>query len=452
MIRIRMLVLASCAVSAGGGALVACGTDDNRLGFIGDPDSGSEASSPPPSLPPTTDASQPVDADADADAGAPSRPDYDASDEAVVCTETPCVKQLAAGDNHFCALLDDGTVSCWGDNYRGALGTGITTRVYAAPQTVVGVGNVTQIRAQGLTTCVRTSEGRVKCWGQNLQGQLGLQVSPPVSDSSYHATATEVPLEAGVERVDVGARAVCALASDGVDVYCWGGNDQKQLARADAGSVGGPGLVDGQGFQLSRTAGGLASVFGITKSGELVGWGAVSGRPASISPTTIMAPIPSLEGVTSLASGTAHQCVIASGEVYCWGTNSRGLLGTGISDSETSPAPAALAADAGVYPQQVAASPYRTCVRMTDGTVQCAGWDERGQLGRGDAGTYSLAFVPVSTLQEEYVVQIATSYFATCALVQGGKVVCWGGNTGGELGMGMTDSNPHPAPVPVVFP
>ncbi len=451
MIRIRVLVLASCAVSAGVGALVACGTDDSRVAFIAEPDSGSEAdvSSPPPSLPPSSPPT--FEAGVDADAGEPRTPNYDASDESVVCTETPCVKQLAAGDNHFCALLDDGTVRCWGDNYRGALGTGITTRVYAAPQAVVGVEDVTQIAAHGLTTCARRSSGGVKCWGQNLQGQLGLQVTPPVSDSNYHPTATDVPLDAGVDRVDVSARAVCAIGTNGVDVYCWGGNDQKQLARADVGSIGGPGLVDGQGFQLTRIAGGLASVFGITKTGELVGWGAVSGRPASISPTTIMAPIPSLEGVTSLTSGTAHQCVIASGKVYCWGTNSKGLLGTGISDSETYPAPAALAADAGVYPQQVAASPYRTCVRMTDGSVQCAGWDERGQLGRGDAGTYSLSFVPVSTLQE-YVVQIATSYFATCALVQGGKVVCWGGNTGGELGTGTTDSIPHPVPVPVVFP
>ncbi|AKV04283.1 hypothetical protein AKJ09_10946 [Labilithrix luteola] len=446
-----MLVLATGAASAGAGVLVACAADDSRPSFVAarDADVEPDVSSPPPSLPPSS-----PQADADVDAGldaGPTKPDYDTSDETVVCTATPCVKQLAAGDNHFCALLDDGTVRCWGDNYKGALGSGNTARIYGAPQAVIGVEDVTQLRAQGLTTCARTSAGRVKCWGQNLQGQLGLQVTPPVSDSNYHATPSEVPLDASVERVDVSARAVCAVGSDGGDLYCWGGNDQKQLARVDAGSVGGPGPVDGQGYEVTRIAGGLASVFGMTKSGELVGWGAVSGRPSSLSPTSIMAPIPSLEGVTSLSSGTAHQCAIASGTVYCWGTNSRGLLGTGISDDEAYPAPAALAADAGVYPQQVAASPYRTCVRMTDGTVQCAGWDDKGQLGRGDAGTYALAFVPVSTLQD-YVVQIATSYFATCALVQGGKVVCWGGNAGGELGMGTTDSTPHPSPVSIVFP
>ncbi len=453
MIRIRVLVLTMCAVSAGMGALVACGADDSRPTFAADLDSGAEAdvtAPPDPSLPPSL--SEPdADVDGAADAG-PTKPDYDASDEAVVCTETPCVKQLAAGDNHFCALLDDGTVRCWGDNDRGALGSGVTTRIYGAPQTVVGVDRVTQIGASGLTTCARTSEGRVKCWGQNAQGQLGLQVTPPVFDSNYHATANEVPIAAGVERVDVGIRDVCAVGGNGSDVYCWGDNAQKQLARVDAGFVGGPGPVDGQGFQLTRIAVGITSVFGITKTGELVGWGVVSGRPTSISPTTIMAPIPSLEDVTSVAASTAgNQCVVASRKVYCWGYNSKGLLGTGISDVENYPAPAALAAGAGVFPQQVSVSSYRSCVRMTDGSVWCAGSDDRGQLGRGTAGTYSLSFVRASAFQE-YAVQIATSSFATCALVQGGKVVCWGGNGGGELGMGTTDSNPHPSPVSIVFP
>jgi alpha-tubulin suppressor-like RCC1 family protein len=453
MIRTRVLVLAASAVSAGVGTLGACGTDDPRRSFVEEPDSGEvpEASAALPT--PGPEIEPDATAAADADAGPPSKPDYDASDEAVVCTTTPCATQLAAGESHFCALLSDGTVRCWGDNFRGALGMGSSTPRYQPPVAVVGITDATQISAALTTTCVRTAGGGVKCWGQNAQGQLGLQVSPAVNDSKDHPTPTDVPLEAGVERVDVGYRPVCAVGTNSVDVYCWGANDQAQLARPDAGTfnVGGPGLADCQGFEVTRTTGGLGSAFGVAKDGQLVGWGAVSGRPTSISPTAIMTPIPSLQGVTSVAAGTAHQCAIASGRVYCWGTNSKGLLGTGTPDSERFPAPAAIVTDAKVFPQQLAVSPYASCVRMTDGTIHCAGADDRGQLGRGTPGTYSLSFVR-ATAFEERAVQVATSYFATCALVQGGKVVCWGGNTGGELGSGTRDSDPHPTPVTVVLP
>jgi len=453
MIRIRVLVLAASAVSASIGTLDACGEDDARTSFAEGPDfvdagdDSAQPSRPSPSPSSTEDAAP----------GRPTKPDYDASDEAVVCTVTPCATQIAAGDNHFCALLSDGTVRCWGDNDLGALGAGALAERYNAPALVVGVTDATQISAAGATTCVRTATGGVKCWGQNAQGQLGLQVSPAVSDSKEHPMPTDVPLAGAVARVDVGARAVCAVGATGAELYCWGGNDQGQLARPDAGTlgvdlrVGGPGPADPREFELARTAGGTGSVFGATKDGHLVGWGAVSGRASSITPTAIMAAIPSLEYVTSIAAGPSHACAIAAGAVYCWGTNNKGLLGTGISDTERFPAPAAIVPGPDAFPQQLAVSGAISCVRMTDGTIHCAGVDDRGQLGRGTPGTYSLSFVR-ATAFGEHAVGVATSTSAACALVQGGKVVCWGGNANAELGTGAPDPDPHPAPVTVVFP
>ncbi len=453
MIRIRVLVLVASAVSAGIGTLSACGGDDRRPSFGEESDSGDVPEASPG--PPTSDSGPAPSstADADADAGPPSKPDYDASDETVVCTTSPCATQLVAGESHFCALLSDGTVRCWGANFSGALGAGFESPAYNPPVAVVGVEDATQISAASSTTCVRTAGGGVKCWGGNAQGQLGLEVSPPVSDPWYHPTPTDVALGAQVARVDVGHRSVCAIGTNGVDLYCWGGNDQAQLARPDAGmfSAVGPGKADCQGFELTRTAGGIKSAFGVPKDGQLVGWGAVSGRPASINPTAIMVPIPSLQGVTSLAAGPSHQCALAGGEVYCWGTNNKGLLGTGITDSERYPTRAVLVADGNVFPQQLAVSSNTSCVRMTDGTIHCAGADDRGQLGRGTPGKYSPLFVR-ATAFEERAVQVATSSSATCALVQGGKVVCWGGNTNADLGSGTRDSDPHPTPMPIVFP
>lgn len=88
---------------------------------------------------------------------------------------------------------------------------------------------------------------------------------------------------------------------------------------------------------------------------------------------------------------------------------------------------------------------------MTDGALQCAGDDSVGQLGRGAAGTIAPLFGPVTVLQRP-AIQVVTSLRATCALVRGGDVFCWGGNDSGGLGRGKVDGDAHPTPVNVVFP
>lgn len=455
--RCRRLLFRAVPISfAVGATLMACGDDGPRSLFDASDasvDVTVDTSSQPPPSPPVDARGQ------DAAADAPTRPDYDASDEPVVCTTKPCAVQLVAGANYFCALLNDGTVRCWGNNAQGSLGTGEdvdggTLQIFP-PMPVVGVSNATQLSAAELAACVRTAEGKVKCWGGNQQGQLGLaQTDPAVTDRLRHPTPTQVAFDATVDRVDVGDRTVCAIGSDGADVYCWGGNDQLQLARPDGGTLasGGPGLADRQGYALARTAGGLTSVFGITKDGDLVGWGSVSGRATSLgTPTPIVAPIPTLRDVTNIAVGPSHACAIAGGELYCWGTNTKGVLGTGIPDAERFPTRISIVDGANAFPQRLAVSANTSCVRMTDGTIHCCGDDEFGQLGRGGPGAIAPVFGRVTVL-DEYAVQVATSLRATCALMQGGKVACWGGNGAGELGQGTSDSDAHPVPVTVVLP
>lgn len=73
---------------------------------------------------------------------------------------------LAAGYTHTCALLEDKSVRCWGDNRRKQLG--VTTRVTKSlsPKPVVGLGGpVTMIAAGEYWTCALLENSTVKCWG-----------------------------------------------------------------------------------------------------------------------------------------------------------------------------------------------------------------------------------------------------------------------------------------------
>lgn len=79
------------------------------------------------------------------------------------------ITQLAAGFRHTCALLSDGTVRCWGNNDDGQLGDGtITDR--PRPVVVAGLSNVTAISAGQDHTCARRANGDLLCWGKNQFG------------------------------------------------------------------------------------------------------------------------------------------------------------------------------------------------------------------------------------------------------------------------------------------
>jgi alpha-tubulin suppressor-like RCC1 family protein len=98
------------------------------------------------------------------------------------------VVAIATGAAHSCALMDDGTVKCWGFNDAGQLGTGTDTgpancpdfsslpaeSCHLAPVDVVGLQDVVAIEAGNQVTCAVLAAGDVKCWGQNLFGQLGI--------------------------------------------------------------------------------------------------------------------------------------------------------------------------------------------------------------------------------------------------------------------------------------
>ena len=90
-----------------------------------------------------------------------------------VCLERPAV-DLALGGAHSCALLDDGTVQCWGSANHGKLGSGHYVKDRIAPAPVLGLTDVVDIDSRHMHTCAITGTGELYCWGLNYNGQLGI--------------------------------------------------------------------------------------------------------------------------------------------------------------------------------------------------------------------------------------------------------------------------------------
>ena len=247
------------------------------------------------------DASSPPEESPDATPAVDARPPFDAATEPVTCTANPCAVELVAGERHYCARMNDGTVRCWGDDFWGQLGRGEADETSSdgdagAIPPVVGLTNAIQISAGGRSTCALLVDGAVQCWGSNLLGELGLEVDPPSEDVDRHPIPSPVALGgASVTRVDVGIDSACALLTTG-KLVCWGGTQYMKLARPDFDDpfqvAIGPGEAELDASTFRKTFISSKTTLALTTTGDVFSWGAisgddglVSGRISSVSPS-----------------------------------------------------------------------------------------------------------------------------------------------------------------------
>lgn len=126
------------------------------------------------------------------------------------------ITQIAIGRVHTCILQGDGTVRCWGTNQYGQLGTGgALTGAYDYSRSSVSDLSPTAIAAGDDHTCALLDSGTVKCWGNNASGQIG--------DGGMVIRSTPASVSGITDAVAISASYAtsCALHGDG-RVSCWG--------------------------------------------------------------------------------------------------------------------------------------------------------------------------------------------------------------------------------------
>lgn len=270
------------------------------------------------------------------------------------------VVELASGDNHSCALIEGGTVRCWGRGDLGQLGNGTVNR--AAPLDVIDLSGVVQVAAGGHFNCARRVGGAVSCWGHNGVGQLG-RVSSGVND--FDVTPAEVAALGGpASDLALGVSHTCALVAG--RVRCWGQGTQL-----------------GDGGETSRHT------------------------PGDVLDITGGAPLP-LEAV-ELGAGDSHSCAVRpSGAVMCWGSGFRGQLGNGDNSDALNPV-----AVQGLDGSSLAASAVQidggfghTCIRTGTGEARCWGANFFRQLGDG---TLDNSNVPVVVRAPQELMSLVAS-------------------------------------------
>lgn len=324
-------------------------------------------------------------------------------------------KAISAGDYHTCALMDDGRVYCWGYGVAGRLGYGNTTNV-GDTQTPGSVGPVdfgsghtaTAIAAGGAHTCAILDDGSVRCWGYGATGQLGYGNTSNVGDGSPDPSVASVgPVDLGPGRtakaISAGAAHTCAILDNGA-VRCWGFGGFGQLGYGSTANVGDkqtPGSVGPVNLGPGRTAVAISAgsqhtcvvldnrsvrCWGYNGLGQL-GYGNTTNVGNSQTPDTA-GPVDLGPGRTAvaIAAGQLHTCALLDdGTVRCWGFGNNGRLGYGntnsVGDAQTPGSFGPVPLGAGRTAIALAAGQSHTCARLDDGSVRCWGAGAQGRLG-----------------------------------------------------------------------
>lgn len=381
------------------------------------------------------DAETAADAGDDADVdGGPIDAGTDAGFDCAPCTwgcaptapRCAALIEIRAGGNHSCVRSESGGVWCWGRNTSGELGDG--SRVNRPrPTRVIGIVDAVQLAAGYSHTCARHADGRLTCWGNGANGRLGLGDAAP---SSVVVPTTVAGLEAA--HIAAGLDATCAVTTSG-EVRCWGNNANGQLGL----DLATPALNEPSGVvpgvDARSVSVGSAHACAVTRTRGVVCWGRdvegqVGNGPGDADPVLGPARV-ALTGIVDVTAGAQHTCARDdAGEGYCWGMGTDGRLGDGRRMS--SPAPVVVSRPGAEPWLQVVAGNITTAGRTGART-----WSWGGGVALGTEGSSrgSPGFIdpPLTTASD-----IALGSGHGCALASDGRAMCWGANADGQLGDG----------------
>jgi alpha-tubulin suppressor-like RCC1 family protein len=336
-------------------------------------------------------------------------------------------KDMALGDLHSCAILDNDSVKCWGSNNYGQLGLGNTTQIgddvyemWGDRHTTVDLGTnvtATQITAGAHHTCILTNFGEVKCWGSNSYGQLGLGNTTRIGDGANEMGDNLESVDLGDGRsaieISAGQYNTCAILDSGL-VKCWGYNNYGQLGIGSTNQIGdGPNEM-GNNLKIADLGDNITAL--------------------------------SIE--TSLYSVCA---ILNTRDIKCWGYNGNGQLGLqnttyqGQYQNQMGDSLATLSFEDQMSVFKLSGGGLHNCAILENEELKCWGYNSYGQLGIGNTNQIGDEvnemgnYLATTRLPTPYIKFISSGHSNTCAIIFDDSIRCWGYNGYGQLGIGNTD-------------
>lgn len=312
---------------------------------------------------------------------------YNTTPQTVIGINNPLM--LSAKGHFTCALLQDRTVQCWGKDNQGQLGNDKKLENQTKPVLVSGLENVIAISTGYSHACALLEDNTVKCWGNNggkKSGYLGVG-----STNKQEPLPMAVQELIGVTHIVAGKDYSCALLVDQT-VQCWGANGYGQLGIGNYQNQSTPRQTSHHSG-VSILAIGYQSGFTKLSNTSLQAWGDNSDYQLGYSGSTgeLTAPtnvLYSLDIAKQIAPGESHSCVLESANtVRCWGANNYGQLGRGSIGEDSTPYPGYVKSGnswgilQGV--EELVSGADHSCAWLGEDRVRCWGYNRYGQVGDG---------------------------------------------------------------------
>jgi alpha-tubulin suppressor-like RCC1 family protein len=335
-------------------------------------------------------------------------------------------RALASSMAYSCALRNDGTVACWGDD-RATFGTAAT--IVVEPTAIAGVTNANAVAAGTGHGCALQTWGDVLCWGSNGNARLGRGAAANTFGNAAATTSAEAVFWHDVVAAVTSSLAstgngACAIKESG-GVQCWDYS----------------GYHDGNGSRISNVSeyANSSNVISIKKWGQGLCGVFDDGRVAC---GDFANKVAGISGAVDVAGFSGGACaVLGSGKVKCWGLNQYGVHGYLAEISGSNGEHDAVT----VYPARevpgvsdaisIATDYNSVCVLKRDKTVMCWGGNGNRQSGNNlvdnPLGGYYWAYnhTPTIVAGLSGVIELAKGVEQTCAIVEStptNKLFCWG--------------------------
>lgn len=316
------------------------------------------------------------------------------------------ITEVAAGDYTSLAVNADGSLWAWGSNQYGVRGDGTTGEDITDPVQVPIPNRLTtpsrigkHAVAVGISAYAAIdTEGQVWTWGANWNGRLGDGTTTSrYSPARVKKSANPGDYLTGIVSISAGGGTMAAIDADGM-IWTWGsgangtlgnGSTQDSFYPVQVMRVGNNNASTPVGGVVQVACGSSGFCIALIRHGEVLGWGSNEFSQLGIAPggaVSIATPIIVGPGfpVDAIAAGSAH--IIAhsvDGNVYGWGYNGRGQLGTGSTGVAQFPPTAMNPGPHGMTDinDLAAGENFSLMIRNSDRAVFVVGDNQSGQLG-----------------------------------------------------------------------
>jgi len=328
---------------------------------------------------------------------------------------------ITMGHNFSCGILTSGFLKCMGQNNNYELGDQTNNPKYS-PTLIDTSSKFKFVSTSYKTMCAITIDDQLKCWGNNLYGNVGNN-----SADLYIPTPTIIDLGIKFESVSVGSGLTCAITNHR-DLKCWGIN----IGNGNSDPVYTPTHID-SGVKYIAVAVKENSACAITESYKLKCWGenayGVIGDNSTVSKLTPIAIDASTNFIRVYHGGTSVCAITDSLQRKCWGNNTWGQLGDESIQNKLTPQLLDIADSF----KQIAIDDYHACAIMQDESLKCWGNNAENALGISQTYQYNSAqpIDPTASFSS-----VSTGVNHSCAITTNGVLKCWGNNTYGALGDG----------------